>query len=59
MEQPAGQRATQQPASGATPDEQDRAFAAIVASIERLDDLGLLDERGRAVVEPASAFHWS
>ena len=40
-------------------DEQDRAFAAIIATVERLDDLGLADEDGRAVIEPASAFHWS
>jgi hypothetical protein len=58
MEQAAGQQPTPGPVSGAATDEQDRAFAAIVASIERLDDLGLLDAHGRAVVEPASAFHW-
>jgi hypothetical protein len=59
MEQPAGQHPTQPPVHSAAPDEQDRAFAAIVASIDRLDDLGLLDEHGRAIGEPASAFHWS
>jgi hypothetical protein len=40
-------------------EEQDRAFAAIIAAVERLDDLGLVDEHGRAVIEPASAFHWT
>jgi hypothetical protein len=40
-------------------DDQDRAFAAIVASIEGLDNLGLADDRGRAAVEPASAFRWT
>ena len=50
--------------SGGTPapgtvEEQDRAFAGLVASIERLDELGLTAEDGRAAVEPASTFHWS
>ena len=49
----------EQAASTPAADEQARAFAAIVAVVERLDDLGLADEQGRAVVEPASAFHWS
>jgi hypothetical protein len=49
----------EQAPSTPVPDEQDRAFAAIVATVERLDELGLADEHGRAVVEPASAFHWS
>ena len=40
-------------------DEHDPAFAALVAVIERLDELGLADEQGRVVVEPASAFHWA
>jgi len=41
-------------ASGSTgaASESDPAFAAIVASIERLEELDL------ATVEPASAFHW-
>ena len=39
--------------------EQDPAFAAIIATVERLDELGLADEDGRAMVEPASIFHWS
>jgi hypothetical protein len=48
-------------ADSSTPaaDEQDRAFAAIIATVERLDELPLADEDGRAIVEPASAFHWS
>ena len=35
---------------------EDRAFAAVVASVERLDLLGLADERGLAHVEPATTF---
>ena len=46
------------PAPGAA-EEQDRAFAAIIATVERLDELGLADEHGRAVIEPASTFTWS
>ena len=41
---------------GATDVGKDRAFAAVVASIERLDLLGLADERGLAHVEPATTF---
>jgi hypothetical protein len=49
----------EQPAGTLPPDdEQDRAFAALAESVERLDELGLADERGRVVVEPASAYHW-
>lgn len=45
--------------SQATQDrELDRAMAAITDAIDALDGLGLTDERGRVVVEPASAFHW-
>jgi hypothetical protein len=40
-------------------DDQDRAFAAIVASIEGLDALGLADDAGRATVEPSSTFTWT
>ena len=47
---PEGQQ--EQPAPASTPTNNDPAFAAIVRSIERLDDLDL------AAVEPASAFHW-
>ena len=43
------------PAADAT----DPAFAALVAAIDRLDDLGLADEQGRLLVEPASTFHWT
>ncbi len=35
---------------------EERAFAAIVASVERLDDLGLASEAGLALVEPATTF---
>ena len=46
------------PAPGAA-EQEDRAFAAIIATVERLDELGLAAEDGRAVVEPASTFNWS
>jgi hypothetical protein len=51
----------EQPPAAPAPaaEEQDRAFAAITAAIERLDELGLAAEDGRALVEPASAFHWT
>jgi hypothetical protein len=49
----------EQPAATPPAAEQDRAFEALVASVERLDELALADEQGRAIVEPASAFHWS
>jgi hypothetical protein len=53
----------EQPGSTPVPDpaveERERAVQALAASIERLDELGLRDELGRAVVEPASTFHWS
>ena len=35
---------------------EERAFAAILATVERLDALGLADERGLALVEPATTF---
>jgi hypothetical protein len=41
-----------QPVPADKPDDQDPAFAAMVRSIERLDELDL------EAVEPASAFHW-
>jgi hypothetical protein len=40
-------------------EDQDPAFVALVRAIERLDELGLADEDGRAVVEPASTSTWS
>ena len=40
-------------------EEQDRAFAAIIATVERLDELPLAADDGRAVVEPASTFTWT
>jgi hypothetical protein len=43
------------PAADAT----DPAFTALVAAIDRLDDLGLADERGRLLVEPSSTFQWT
>ena len=52
------EQSAETPAPGAD-QEQDRAFAAIIATVERLDELGLAAEDGRAVVEPASTFHWS
>ena len=44
---------------GQPAEEQDRAFAAIIATVERLDELGLAAEDGRATIEPASTFTWS
>jgi hypothetical protein len=44
---------------GPVNEERERAVQALAASIERLDELGLRDDLGRAVVEPASTFHWS
>ena len=49
----------EQSASTPSEGEQDPAFAAIIATVERLDELGLADEHGRATVEPASTFTWS
>lgn len=46
------------PISAPTTDEFDAAHAAMRATIERLDSLGLNDEHGRATVEPASVFQW-
>lgn len=40
----------------AVPSEQDPAFAAILASIQRLDGLGLFSGDGRSLVEPAATF---
>jgi len=48
-----------QPASNPDNDDLERAVATMAEAIERLDELGLADERGRVIVEPASAFHWS
>ena len=49
----------EQPASTTAEAEQDRAFAAIIATVERLDELPLADEHGRAIVEPAPTFSWT
>jgi hypothetical protein len=38
---------------------EDRAFAAIIGTVERLDELELAADDGRAVIEPASTFTWS
>jgi hypothetical protein len=54
MEQPGST-----PATDPAVEERERAIAVLAASIDRLDELGLRDELGRAVVEPASTFHWS
>jgi hypothetical protein len=43
----------------ATNDLFEHILAALGEAIDGLDGLGLADERGRVVVEPASAFHWS
>jgi hypothetical protein len=44
---------TDQPASSVGP------LEPLTAGIERLDELGLRDEHGRAVVEPAATFRAS
>ena len=57
MEQPAGLSSTGSAGlPSGTEAGEDRAFAAVVASVERLDALGLADERGLVVVEPATTF---
>jgi hypothetical protein len=55
MEQPTTPPSSS-PSTDPTGGDQDRAFAALAASIERLEELGLHDERGRVVVEPAMTF---
>ncbi len=40
-------------------EERERAVQSLAANIERLDELGLRDELGRAIVEPSSTFRWS
>ncbi len=58
MEQPAAPPPSMGSAGlpSATDAGEDRAFVAVVASVERLDELGLADERGLATVEPATTF---
>lgn len=58
MEQPAAEPPSTGSASlpSATDAGEDRAFAAVVATVERLDTLGLADERGLTTVEPAITF---
>ena len=51
---------TPTPAAQAPADSEfDRILVAFCEDIEKLDGLGLADERGRVVIEPASALHWS
>jgi len=57
MQQPPDQPTPTDP--GSTTDQSDRILTALCAAIDGLDGLGLADERGRVIVEPASAFHWS
>jgi hypothetical protein len=49
----------EQPPPAPTPEDEERAFRAIIAVVERLDELPLSDETGRALVEPASTFSWT
>ena len=57
MEQPAPPLSTDSVGlPSATDAGEDRAFVAVVASVERVDELGLADERGLATVEPATTF---
>ena len=37
----------------------ERILVALNEAIDGLDGLDLADERGRVIIEPASAFHWS
>jgi hypothetical protein len=55
------QQSPDQPAErrDAANDQFERILVALGEAIDGLDGLGLADERGRVVVEPASAFHWS
>ena len=48
--------AAQVTSSGAAAPADNRAFAAVVATIDRLDALGLIDECGMSLVEPATTF---
>ena len=57
MQQPPDQPASPSPA--ADDDQFERILVALGEAIDGLDGLGLADERGRVVIEPASAFHWS
>ena len=56
MQQPSDHPA--QPGDAST-DEFERILVALCEAIDGLDSLGLADERGRVIIEPASAFHWS
>jgi hypothetical protein len=58
MEGPAGPAAAGPAATGSTATDagEARAFAAILATVERLDELGLVDQHGLAAVEPATTF---
>ena len=42
-----------------TDDAFERILVALNQAIDELDGLGLADQRGRVVVEPASTLHWS
>ena len=57
MQQPPDQPT---PADTAAPDDLfERILVALNEAIDGLDGLDLADERGRVIIEPASAFHWS
>jgi hypothetical protein len=56
MQQPPDQPT---PTDAGTTDEFERILVALCEAIDGLDGLGLADERGRVIIEPASAFHWS
>jgi hypothetical protein len=47
------------PAQAPADDQFERILSALCEDIEKLDTLGLADERGRVIVEPASTLHWS
>jgi hypothetical protein len=50
------EQSTNPPAADPVGNEQQQASTALAAVVERLNELGLYDEQGRVVVEPAVTF---
>lgn len=59
MQQPPDQGSPDQAPPLPADDQFERILVALSEDIEKLDGLGLADERGRVIVEPASTLHWS